>query len=73
VCSIRFEKIARGVRGDALPSTVFNYRLVTFLRLVIILKVAEPVVGIRNVISILFQQQYDISKGWDGGSRLKSV
>jgi hypothetical protein len=50
-----------------------SHHQVTVLVPLITLKAAEPVVGIRNVISILFQQQYGIIKGWGEGSRLKSV
>lgn len=37
----------------------------------ITLKVSEPVVGVRNVISILFQQHHDISKTWCEGFTFK--
>jgi hypothetical protein len=47
-----------------------SYCQVSFLVPVITLKVAEPVVGTRNVISILFQQKHDISKGCEGGGGL---
>jgi hypothetical protein len=62
VWSIRFEEIANEMRGDVTFDCISHHQ-VTVLVPLITLKAAERVVSIRNVISILFQQQCDISKG----------